>query len=251
MVAGSAFLATAVATVFAQATLVRWTRDRRAHQLAWTVALAMYALASAALATGASTGWDAGTFRAFYLLGAILNVPWLALGTVHLLAGERVGRAARAALLLFTGLAAGVMLSTPLHGAIPAAGIPKGRDHLDALPRALAGVGSGVGAIVVIAGALWSAGRFVRSRRAGAGRLAAGNALIALGVLVAASGGLLQGVVGADEGFAIATAVAIAIIYSGFLVTSSAASARSRLRASLPPSVRGSAPTTSTRVGTL
>ena len=32
---------------------------------------AMFALASAALATGTSTGWDNGTFRVFYLLGAV------------------------------------------------------------------------------------------------------------------------------------------------------------------------------------
>ena len=85
MVAGLAFLATAVATVFAQATGVRYARTEGPHQGAWTFALALFALASAALATGASTGWDNGTFRVFYLLGAVLNVPWLALGTVYLL----------------------------------------------------------------------------------------------------------------------------------------------------------------------
>ena len=89
MVAGLAFLATAVATLFAQATGVRYSRSKAPHQGAWTFALALFALASAALATAASTGWDRGTFRAFYLLGAVLNVPWLALGTVYLLARRR------------------------------------------------------------------------------------------------------------------------------------------------------------------
>src|SRR5919206_59958 len=96
MVAGLAFIATAIATLFANATAVRWSRSRAPHQGAWTVALALFALASAALATGVGTGWDAGTFRAFYLLGAIVNVPWLALGTVYLLAGPRAGRIAGA-----------------------------------------------------------------------------------------------------------------------------------------------------------
>ena len=94
MVAGLAFLATAIATVFAQATGVRFTRNRKPHERAWTIALALFALASAALATGASTGWDHGTFRVFYLLGAVLCVPWLALGTVYLLAGPKVGHRA-------------------------------------------------------------------------------------------------------------------------------------------------------------
>ncbi len=99
MVTGLAFLATAVASLFAEATFVRWTERRRAqlpahHLAAWTVALAMFAGASAALAVGVSTGWDKGTFRVFYLLGAVLNVPWLALGTVCLLLGP-VGCGAR------------------------------------------------------------------------------------------------------------------------------------------------------------
>ena len=136
MVAGLAFIATAVATVFAQATAVRWSRSRAPHQAAWTVALALFALASAAFATGSSTGWDEGTFRIFYLLGAIVNVPWLALGTVYLLWGRRIGNPVRAGLVFFSGLATGVMLSTPIHGTIPTDTLPIGSEHLDALPRA-------------------------------------------------------------------------------------------------------------------
>src|SRR3954470_309718 len=192
MVAGLAFLATAVATVFAQATAVRWSRSHKPYHGAWTVALALFALASAALATGVSTGWDDGTFRVFFLLGAVVNVPWLALRTVYLLAGDPPGRLARNGLVVFSAFAAGVMFSTPLHGEISGQSIPVGKDHLDALPRALAGVGSGVGALVLLGGAVWSAIRYARMRDApGAARLCASNVLIALGTLVLSSGGLL------------------------------------------------------------
>jgi len=268
MVAGLAFIATAIATLFANATAVRWSRTKAPHQGAWTVALALFALASAALATGASTGWDQGTFRAFYLLGAVINVPWLALGTVYLLLGVKAGNRARAGLLVFTGLGIGVMLATPIHGVIAPDSIPVGKDHLDALPRALAGIGSGVGAAVVFAGAAWSAVRFARSRRPGAGHLAGGNTLIALGTLVLSSGGLLQGIVGSDEAFALTLAIGIAVIYGGFAVASSvpraavvdydagasdapAASGDSARRSSLPANDRGSSSTSSTRVGSL
>ena len=258
MVAGLAFFATAVATVFAQATGVRYSRTKAPHQGAWTFALALFALASAALATGASTGWDEGTFRVFYLLGAIVNVPWLALGTVYLLAGRSVGRTVRSGLLVFTGLAIGVMLSTPIHGTIvPDGGIPVGKDHLDALPRALAGIGSGLGAVVVFAGAAWSAVRFARRRTPGSGALAGGNALIALGTLILASGGLLQGIIGQDEAFTLSLAVGISVIYGGFVVASGrrvrvpAGDDESSRRTTLPASVRGSSVTTSTRVGSL
>jgi hypothetical protein len=272
MVAGLAFLATAVATVFAQATGVRYSRSKAPHQGAWTFALALFALASAALATAASTGWDRGTFRAFYLLGAVLNVPWLALGTVYLLGGRRIGDRVRAVLVLFTGFAIGVMLAAPIHGVIaPDGGIPVGKDHFGVLPRVLAGVGSGVGAVVVFGGALYSAVRFARRRAPGMGALAGGNALIALGTLVLSSGGLLQGVVGQDEAFTISLALGIGVVYAGFVVASSAARPPAALdevdagtdepdtdgpdpkarRTSLPASVRGKASTTSTRVGSL
>jgi hypothetical protein len=246
MVAGLAFTATAIATVFAQSTLARWTRTRAPHQGVWTIALAMYALASAALATGESTGWDEGTFRVFFLFGAILVVPWLALGTVYLLGGARIGHRVLLGLLVFSGLAAGVMLATSITGSILPTGIPTGKDHLDALPRVLAGIGNGVGATVVLAGALYSA---VRAwRRHGNARLALANALIALGILINSSGGLLQGIVGEDEAFAIALVTGIAAIYAGFSVATSVPSDR---RSSLPAKLRGSESTTSTRLGSL
>lgn len=223
MVAGLAFLATAVATLFAQATLVRYTRDRKPHELAWTIALAMFALAAAALATGASTGWDRGTFRAFYLLGAVLNVPWLALGTVYLLVGTAAGRRVQWGLVLFTGLAAGVILSAPMHGPIPRNSIPVGREVFAVFPRVLAATGSGVGAVVILAGALYSAVRFARRRgQPGNARLAAANACIAAGTLVLSSGGIMQGTVGKDEAFALTLAIGISVIYAGFLVASAA-----------------------------
>jgi hypothetical protein len=271
MVAGLAFVATAIATLFAQATAVRWSRSRAPHQGAWTIALALFALASAALATGASTGWDRGTFRAFYLLGAIVNVPWLALGTIYLLLGRRVGDRVRIAVVLFTGLGLGVMLAAPMHGAIAPDRIPVGKDVFDALPRALAGAGSGLGALVLFGGAVWSMVRFARSRRPGSGRLAGGNGLIALGTLVLSSGGLLQGIVGHDEAFALTLAAGIAVIYAGFAVASGVrislsprvggeasgdpADAQSadgsERRNNLPANDRGSSSTTSTRVGSL
>jgi hypothetical protein len=254
MVAGLAFLATAVATLFAQATGVRFSRTKAPHQGAWTFALALFALASAALATGAGTGWDRGTFRVFYLLGAVCNVPWLALGTVYLLGGHKIGDRVRAALLVFTGLAAGVVLAAPMHGVIARhGGIPVGKDHFGVFPRVLAGAGSGLGAIVVFGGAAWSAARFARRRAEGSGAVAGGNALIALGTLVLSSGGLLQGIIGQDDAFVISLAVGIGVIYAGFVVASGRRSVDvdSARRTSLPASVRGSESTSSTRVGSL
>jgi hypothetical protein len=218
MVVALAFVATAVSSLFAQAMLVRFTRTHRPEYRAWAISLAMFALASAALVTGTSTGWDNGTFRVFYLLGAVVNVPWLALGTVFLLCTPRTARRAQWVVALFTMFAAGVVLSAPMT-TVTGTAIPQGSDVFGALPRVLAAVGSGVAAVVIFVGAFVSALRFARDRSVpDHGRLAAANGCIALGTLVLSSGGLLQGIVGHDDAFALSLAVGVSIVYGGFVL---------------------------------
>src|SRR3954470_19682505 len=105
--AALAALATLVAVAFALSTFERWLNRRRRHELAWTASLTMFAVASPARWVGVSTGWTEPTFRVFFLFGAILNVPFLALGTVYLLAGTRVGERVAGALTLAPACAAG------------------------------------------------------------------------------------------------------------------------------------------------
>ena len=220
MVVALAFVATIVSTLFAESMLVHYTQKHRPQDRAWAISLAMFALAAAALSVGTSTGWDNGTFRVFYLFGAILNVPWLAMGTVFLLASPAVARRCHWGLVLFSGFAAGVMFSAPMT-IVRGDAIPVGKDVFDVLPRVLAAAGSGVAAIVILGGAITSAIRYARDRSVPAhGRLAAANGLIAFGTLVLSSGGLLQGVVGHDEAFTLSLAVGISIIYGGFVLAS-------------------------------
>ena len=158
---------------------------------------------------GTSTGWDNGTFRVFYLFGAVLNVPWLAMGTVYLLASERTARRVLWGLVLFSGFAAGVLLSCPME-TVHGTAIPVGKDVFGALPRVLAAVGSGVAAAVIIAGRS-GVGVAVRPRSADPRPRAprrrqrphrAGHA----GALERRAG---PGAVGHDEAFAISLAVGI------------------------------------------
>lgn len=226
MVVGLAFLATAVATLFAQATLVRFTKDRRPQDRAWTIALALFALGSAALAVGVSTGWDNGTFRLFYLFGAVLSVPWLAMGTVHLLVRPAVAHRIEIGLILASGVAVGVLLTAPME-TVHGTAIPVGKEVFGVFPRVLAAVGSGVGALVIIVGAVVSAVRFARNRSApGNGGRALANVLIAVGTLILSSGGLIQGVAGKDEAFVLSLATGISVIYAGFLVAARASGSR-------------------------
>ena len=157
MVVALAFVATAVSSLFAQVDARALHRDHRPQDGAWALALGMFALASVALATGTATGWDNGTFRVFYLFGAVLDVPWLALGTVYLLA-SRDDRPARppGSVLVLSGFAAGVLVIAPMD-TVHGTAIPVGKDVFGVLPRVLAAVGSGVAAIVIVGGAVYSA----------------------------------------------------------------------------------------------
>lgn len=204
--------ATLVALAFALSTLERWLARRRRHELAWTAALVLFAAGSAALWAGATLGWGPVSFRLFYLFGAIVNVPVLALGTVYLLGGERRGDRWALVVALTCAFATGVVAVAPLTGVIHPGELPRGSDVFGALPRVLAAVCSGAGALVVLAGAAWSAVRR---------RLVATNLLIAAGTLVLSGGGLLNSVVDEMDGFAISLVAGITLIFAGFLVSSS------------------------------
>ena len=202
-----------VALAFALVTFERWLGGRhRRHALVWSVALLLFSLGSAALAAGAADGWSPALFRAFFLFGAILNVPFLAVGTVYLRAGRGPGDRWLAAVLLFSAFAAGVMVAAPLTGAITPDELPQGSDVLGPLPRALAALASGGGALVVLAG---SVGSGWRARR---GRLLAANVLVTVGVLVLGAGGLLNSVVDEMTGFAVTLVVGVTILFAGFLL---------------------------------
>jgi hypothetical protein len=220
--------ATLIATVFAISTFDRWSRRRRPHEAAWTISLVLFAVGSAALWWAEARGWSLASFRVFYLAGAILNVPWLALGTVYLLAGRAVGDRIRTWLIGLSGAAAGVVFTAPTNGEIVPDDMPKGSEIFDAAPRAFAAVGSGVAALVIIIGALWSIARVVRGRTPAVGsatrhvvsvaRHAWANGLIAIGTLTLSTSGSLAGRLGEDRAFAVTLVSGVVILFGGFLV---------------------------------
>ena len=77
---------------FAASTLERWLGTRRRHELAWARPWRCSPLGRPRLLRRRrhSAGGD-WSFKVFYLFGGVLNVPFLALGTVYLLGGRRLG----------------------------------------------------------------------------------------------------------------------------------------------------------------
>lgn len=209
----NAVLAAAVSALFAAVVLRQYLGQRKPYQLMWAIGLALFAVAAAAGALARSSGVNATDYRVFYLFGAILNVAWLALGTVYLLAGRRVARGALLAVMALSLIAAYAVFTAPVD---VAAAADSGRGFQDApLPRILAGIGSGVGSVVLIGGALWSAWVFLRKRHNG--RRAIANVVIAVGVLIVAIGGTAT-FTGASGVLELTNLVGISVMFAGFLL---------------------------------
>jgi hypothetical protein len=206
-------VAAVASAAFAVAVLRQYAARRRTHQLAWGVGLAMFALASLALTVGVAAGWTPFGFKVYYLFGAMLNVPWLALGTISLLAGPLARRAYLAGLAVFTAASTVLLALAGVAGADLAARVPEGKAFLPVPVRALAVLGNSVGTVVVVGGAVAS-GLALRHRRELRPRFE-GNLLIALGVLLAAGGGVFAFLDRSDK-LAAGLALGASVMYAGF-----------------------------------
>lgn len=118
----------------------------RRRRVAWAAALFSFAAATAAMAWGSAHGWDARSFRVYYVAGALLAAPLLGVGSL-LIWGRRWAAPLG---LLYSGLAVGVALAMPVHGTFGSA-VPRAQDHLDAGPRIIAIAASSLGTIAVLA----------------------------------------------------------------------------------------------------
>jgi dipeptide/tripeptide permease len=197
---GAALLALRLAGLLAR----RWRTTRRPELAAWAWALAAYSIAAAAIAWGEAAQWDDRAFRVYYASGALLTAPLLGVGSLLL---ARIRRAAAVG-LLYAGLAIGVAVAMPVHGAFAQHGLPPAQDHLALVPaRLLAIAANSLGTLTVVGVAL-------RSLR----RRPLGNTLIVLGVAAAAIG---SGVAGLGAGgAAIGIAAGAVLLYAGFTAPS-------------------------------
>ena len=170
----------------------------------WAASLLAYAIASAALAWGAAGGWNEAAFRVYYLFGGLLTAPLLGAGSL-LLQGRRW---VIPVMLVYAGLAVGVMIAEPLAAPVSGDSIPEAQEHFDYFPaRVLALVGNISGTLAVLVVAILT----IRRRPLAMG-------LILAGLAVAAVGSALAGLGAAQT--AAFFAVAALLFYTGFTVSS-------------------------------
>jgi hypothetical protein len=208
--------AAVVASVFAWALARRWVERRRPAELAWAIALAMYAIASVALAWGVIGGFSREIFAAYWIFGAVLNVPFLAAGEVMLLSDRAWVRWACWALLVFvTAYTVTVVAGAATFPGALLEELPSGKEVYGAgtpahqLPQLI----SVTSYLILVAGALFSAWRMrgrpeLRRRFAGTLLIVAGATVVALGSAFAATGVLI--------GFSLTLLAGIVLMFAGF-----------------------------------
>ena len=228
MTTALAVAAALVSFAFACSTHERWLVRRQRQLLAWSTSLLMFTAGASALAWGSTVGWSPLTFRLFFAFGAVLNVPFLALGQLYVQFGARRTDRIGAAVALLAAFSFGVVLVSPIRAGsaiarVGAQDIPQGSDVFGPWPRVLAAVGSGVGATVVFVGAVTGVVSALRAWRghglADAGSRALGLALIAFGTVVLSLSGVLNSVVGAMQAFSITLTVGVVLLFAGFVVS--------------------------------
>lgn len=202
-----------VAGAFAWRLRRDFLRRRRHHALAWSMAFDLYALGMVALATGLLLGWSSPVYGTYWFTGALVNVPLLAVGELHLLAPSRVRwwwtLGGGAALWAVVAVAVSRFDAGALAAASAGGGIPLGADVLGGEPAYAALQPLTLsGTVIVLVGTVWSA---VRRRRPAV-------LLIALGVVVAASSSaFVRNDV--DALVPVALTAGVAIMYTGFRAT--------------------------------
>jgi len=210
-------VATVVAAVFAAMLARQFIARHGQAQLLWAIAMAMFAVASAAATIGVASGWTTRLYGIYWALGAVLNVAFLAGGELVLLFRKPWVRWAVWLVLIFaTAYTFSVIAGAEMSEAALA----------DQLPRGIEVFGGGTAAhglaqqvaypafAILVLGTIWSAWRMrgrpeLRDRFVGTLLIALGATVVAAGAAFAATG-LLAGFIG--------TLVAgICLMFWGFL----------------------------------
>lgn len=221
-------VAALIALAFAGVLTRRYLDHRRPHEALWVVALLMYAAASLTVVLGVLGDWSALEYRTYWLLGAALNVPFLAAGEVVLLFRRSwVLVVVLLALVFVTGYSFGVVRTAEIADpATLAQDLPSGKVVFGAgtaahrLPQVIAIPAY----LVLVGGTLWSAWKMRgRPERRDAFYGVLG---IALGATIVAALGSAFAAAGNFTVFSLALTLGIAVMFWGFLRTSRHAAAR-------------------------
>ena len=190
-----------------------YRRRPRPHIAAFGLGMTMFAMATWCLFLGLSFGWTGAAYRTFFLFGAVLNIPLLALGSMFLVVGKKSGHIMTIAIGAFTAISTTLTLTVPFERSLPSTGVPHDMFASGFGPRLFAAIGGGMGATILIVLAFVSVVRFWKKNR----EIVWGNILILGGTFAAAWGGTRLAL-GQDDVFAFSLLAAVSLIWGGYRV---------------------------------
>lgn len=210
-------IAAGIALVFAGLLVRQFSQRRRSYQALWAISLVMYAVASIAVAVGSQGHWTKGTYAVFWTLGAVLNVPFLAAGELHLLVRNTTFHLVVDVVLVFiVAFAVTTVRRASFDPVALMRDLPSGKDVFGPASPAhgLPQLVSYPSYFLLVFGTLWSAWKMrgraeLKDRFTGTLWIALGATVIAFGSAFAAMGKIAL--------FSTSLTVGIAIMFLGFL----------------------------------
>lgn len=206
-------VAAAAAIGFAVDLWLDYRRRPRPHIAAYAAGMTLFAIATSCLFIGVTFGWTGTVYRTFFLFGAVLNIPLLALGSMFLIVGRRSGHVMTIAVGAITAIATTLTVTAPFEHSLPESGVPHDMFATGFGPRLFAIIGGAGGATILIVLSLVSLFRFWRRDRG----IVWGNGLILAGTMSAASGGTALAL-GEASLFAFSLLLAVSFIWAGYRV---------------------------------
>jgi hypothetical protein len=203
--AAVSFGATVIAAAFASLVFRQWFAHRRPYQMAWSVGLAMFAVAAFTQFLAEVYGWSDGVYRLYYFVAAPL-VAVLGVGSAFL-ANRRLGLAMTAYTALLALGFAWAVFTAPVNATALLQPMPAGNPLPESV-RIWSPLFTVPGSLLLIGIALLS---YWRSRLVF-------NLAIAAGAIVAAGSGALA-TLGITWVLYLGELVGIALMFWGFLLS--------------------------------
>lgn len=207
-------LTTLFAAWFAPQILKRWSVKRPApHLFWWGLGVVLYGVGTLTESITTLAGWNAPTFRAWYITGALLGGAPLAQGTSYLLLPRWAAHTLTGLLLATVATASAFVILSPIDHALVESHRLSGRVLEWTWVRRFSPVINSYAFLMLVGGAAWSAWRY--SRRPGMERRTLANVYIAIGGLLPGIGGTFTRF-GHVEVLYVTELIGLALIYLGY-----------------------------------
>lgn len=180
---------TIISACFAWVIFARYRRKPEAYQLLWWgIGVVTYGAGTLIESWNTLFGWSAPLFKAWYIAGALLGGAPLAIGSIYLLHGKRVGHIAVTVLVLVVGITSVFVILSPIRYELVDPHLLSSKVLAWQGIRRVSPFLNTAAFLFLVGGAAYSAVRFFKDPAAR--NVSIGNIFIALGALLPGIGGM-------------------------------------------------------------